>query len=145
MINQSEQLAESIDQGQSAATQFYPRLEDSALSELFDTKAHFALLEDIESSESSAEAFFPSTESIDQGQPPATPFDPLLQNIEPSAEAFFPSTESIDQGQPPATPFDPLLENIEPSAEAFLPSTESIDQVNGLKSRRRCVTLGNKR
>ena len=43
-----------------------PLLEDSALSELFDIEAHFALLEDIESSESSAEAFsMKETETFD--------------------------------------------------------------------------------
>ena len=66
---------------------------------LFDTEAHFALLEDIESSD---EALFPSTESIDQSQSAVTPFDPLLENIEPSDEAPFPSA---------ATQFYPLLED----------------------------------
>ena len=93
------------------------------------------------------ETLFLSTESIDQGKPPATQFFLLEDSApsEPSAEALFLSTESIDQGKPPATQFFlledsassepfatqahfPLLEDIEPSepsAEALFLSTEA--------------------
>ena len=81
----------------------------------------FFPLEDIESSEPSAEAFFPSTESINQGEPPAVHFFPL---------------EDIALSELFATEADfALLEDIEssePSAEAFsMLETETFDLLNG--------------
>ena len=89
MINQSEQLAESIDQGEPPATQFF-------------------LLEDTEPSEPSAEAFFPSTESIDQGEPPATQFflleDSALSELF-ATEAHFALLEDIESSESNAEAF----------------------------------------